>query len=71
VILTRFFEARGAVHKAISVIKKRSGPHETTLRELSLTSQGIRLGGPLEEFEGVLSGVPRQLGGGPAPRSAA
>ncbi len=63
VILTRFFEARGALHKAISVIKKRSGPHETTLRELTLAQDGIRLGPPLVEFEGVLSGVARSLGG--------
>ncbi len=63
VILTRFFEARGAVRKAISVIKKRSGPHENTLRELTMTSRGIALGKPLVEFEGVLTGVPRHIGG--------
>lgn len=63
VILTRFFEARGAVRKAISVIKKRSGPHETTLRELTMTKKGIELGKPLVDFEGVLTGVPRMLGG--------
>jgi circadian clock protein KaiC len=63
VILTRFFEARGALHKAISVIKKRSGLHETTLRELTLAQNGIRLGSPLVEFEGVLTGVARALGG--------
>jgi circadian clock protein KaiC len=67
VILTRFFEARGAVHKAISVIKKRSGAHEATLRELTLTERGIRLGKPLTEFEGVLTGVARQLGGSAPP----
>jgi circadian clock protein KaiC len=63
VILTRFFEAGGAVRKAISVIKKRSGAHETTLREVTLTERGIKLGKPLVEYEGVLTGVPRQLGG--------
>jgi len=63
VILTRFFEARGAVRKAISVIKKRSGPHENTLRELTMTKKGISLGKPLDEFEGVLTGVPRAVGG--------
>jgi circadian clock protein KaiC len=62
VILTRFFEARGAVHKAISVIKKRSGPHEDTLRELVMTPRGVELGEPLLEFEGVLTGVPRYVG---------
>jgi circadian clock protein KaiC len=67
VILTRFFEARGAVKKAISVIKKRSGAHETTLRELTMTKKGINLGKPLVEFEGILTGVPRQVGGSAAP----
>jgi circadian clock protein KaiC len=63
VVLTRYFEAGGAVRKAISVIKKRSGAHETTLREIRLTEHGIRLGEPLVGYEGVLTGVPRQLGG--------
>ena len=67
VVLTRFFEARGAVRKAISVIKKRSGAHETTLRELTLTERGIQLDQPLVNFEGVLTGVPRQLGGTATP----
>jgi circadian clock protein KaiC len=71
VILTRFFEARGSVKKAISVIKKRSGPHETTLRELTMTKKGINLGKPLVEFEGVLTGVPRMVGGAPAQGVAA
>jgi circadian clock protein KaiC len=66
VIVTRFFEARGAVKKAISVIKKRSGPHETTLRELTMTKRGIELGRPLVDFEGVLTGVPRMVGGSEA-----
>ncbi len=69
VILTRYFEARGAVHKAISVIKKRSGRHETTLRELTMSRKGIALGEPLIDFQGVLTGVPTLLGGGAAPRS--
>ncbi|HZQ75116.1 MAG TPA: ATPase domain-containing protein [Burkholderiales bacterium] len=72
VILTRFFEARGAVKKAISVIKKRSGPHENTLRELTMLKTGIALGAPLTEFEGVLTGVPRLVGGSaPAPKGGA
>jgi circadian clock protein KaiC len=65
VILTRFFEARGSVRKAISVIKKRSGPHENTLRELTMSAKGIHLGKPLMEFEGVLTGVARQVSGSP------
>jgi circadian clock protein KaiC len=64
VIITRFFEVHGAIHKAISIIKKRSGPHESTLRELSMTADGIVIGEPLEEFQGVLTGVPSYLGGG-------
>jgi len=63
VLLMRFFEARGAVKKAISVMKKRSGPHETTLRELQMTTRGVAVGRPLDEFEGVLTGVPRFIGG--------
>jgi circadian clock protein KaiC len=63
VILTRYFEAQGAVNKAISVIKKRSGPHENTLRELRMSKRGVTLGPPLTGFEGVLTGVPRVLTG--------
>src|SRR6185436_16860638 len=69
VIVLRFFEARGAVKKAISVIKKRSGPHETTLRELTMTKRGVVLGRPLVEFEGVLTGVPRLVGGSGTPQA--
>jgi circadian clock protein KaiC len=63
VLLTRFFEARGAMKKAMSVIKKRSGPHEDTIRELTMTQGGIEVGDPLVDFEGVMTGVPRYLGG--------
>jgi circadian clock protein KaiC len=63
VVVFRFFEALGEVKKAISVIKKRSGPHESTVRELALTSQGIALGEPLKEFQGVLTGVPQIIAG--------
>ena len=63
VLLTRFFEARGAMKKAVSVIKKRSGAHEDTIRELTMSRHGIRLGDPLDDFEGVMTGVPRFLGG--------
>jgi circadian clock protein KaiC len=58
----RFFEALGTVRKALSVIKKRSGSHETAIRELMMTEHGIVLGKPLKEFEGVLSGIPRFKG---------
>ena len=64
VILTRYFEARGSVKKAISIIKKRSGAHETAIRELQLAKGGIQIGQPLQDFEGVLTGVPRFVGAG-------
>jgi circadian clock protein KaiC len=63
VLLTRFFEARGSMKKALSVIKKRSGAHEDTIRELTMSSRGIHIGPPLVDFEGVMTGVPRFLGG--------
>jgi circadian clock protein KaiC len=62
VILTRFFEARGSVRKAISIIKKRSGAHEDSIRELKLSHGGVHIGQPLNDFEGVLTGVPRFVG---------
>ena len=65
VMLMRFFEARGALRKAISVVKKRSGFHEQTIRELRMTSRGIAVGEPLVAFEGVMTGVPRYLEGSP------
>ena len=58
VILMRHFEAAGSVRKAISVLKKRSGPHETTIRELKLGPEGITVGEPIKDFSGVLSGMP-------------
>jgi circadian clock protein KaiC len=64
VVLMRFFEARGAVKKAISIIKKRSGPHEQAIREMRMTPGGVIVGEPLDNFEGVLTGVPRFVGTG-------
>jgi circadian clock protein KaiC len=58
VIALRYFEARGALRRAISVVKKRSGVHEDTLRELRLTRGGVALGEPLHDFHGVMSGIP-------------
>jgi circadian clock protein KaiC len=63
VMLMRFFEARGAMKKALSVVKKRSGPHENTIRELTLSARGVEIGEPLAEFEGVMTGVPRVITG--------
>ena len=58
VMMLRYFESEGAVHRAISVIKKRSGPHEHTIRAFEITSDGIHIGPPLNQFRGVLTGVP-------------
>lgn len=63
VLLLRFFEAAGEIRKAISVIKKRTGPHETAIRELTLGPERIRVGEPLSAFHGVLTGVPQYEGG--------
>jgi len=65
VILMRFFEAHGAMKKAVSVVKKRSGAHEDTIRELTMSEHGIMVGKPLVHFQGVMTGVPRVLGGEP------
>jgi circadian clock protein KaiC len=58
VILLRYFEAQGAVRQAISVVKKRGGEHERTIREFGMEKGQIRVGEPLREFRGVLTGVP-------------
>jgi len=62
VIMLRYFEAMGRVRRAISVIKKRTGSHEDTIRELQISGNGITLGAPLVEFQGVLRGVPTYVG---------
>ena len=63
ILLLRYFESRGEVRQAISVVKKRSGRHERTIRELQLGPDRIRVGRPLTEFQGVLTGVPTYIGG--------
>lgn len=62
VLLFRHFEYGGEVRKALAVGKRRSGPHENTIRELRITGSGLQVGEPLREFEGVLSGEPRYVG---------
>jgi circadian clock protein KaiC len=62
VMLFRYFEAAGRVRKAISVVKKRSGPHEDTIRELRMSDGCITIGEPLSGFRGVLTGVPVYVG---------
>jgi circadian clock protein KaiC len=56
VVLLRFFESEGAVRQAISIVKKRSGPHERTIREFFLGPKGVRVGKALSEFRGILTG---------------
>jgi len=62
VILLRYFEALGKVRRAISIIKKRTGPHESTIREYRIGETGMTIGKPLDAFQGVLRGVPTYLG---------
>lgn len=64
VVLLRYFEAGGEVRQAISVLKKRTGKHERTIREFSIDRGGIRLGKPLTDFHGVLTGIPVYHGKG-------
>jgi circadian clock protein KaiC len=58
ILLLRFFEHRGKIRRALSVVKKRRGPHESTIRELTFSANGIVVGEPLEDMQGVLMGVP-------------
>lgn len=64
VVLFRYFEAAGWVRRAISVVKKRSGFHERTIRELDMDERGIMIGEPLEDFQGILTGTPTYIGQG-------
>jgi len=65
VLLLRYFEARGEVRQAISVVKRRSGPHERSIREMRLSSGKLIIGEPLSDFVGVLTGTPEYKGGQP------
>ena len=58
VIMLRYFEFNGSVRRAISVVKKRSGKHEHTIREFKLSDRGIIVGPPLKGFSGIFSGTP-------------
>jgi circadian clock protein KaiC len=62
VLMLRYFEISGAVRRALSVVKKRSGNHEHSIREFQLTENGIQLGPPLHQFSGIFSGNPRFTG---------
>ena len=63
--MMRFFEAGGQVRKALSVMKKRTGLHETTIREIGVKNNKLWVGAPLENFRGVLTGVPEYVGSTP------
>ncbi|MCP3410753.1 ATPase domain-containing protein [Bradyrhizobium sp. CCGB01] len=62
VLMLRYFESAGTVRRALSVVKKRSGHHEHTIREFRLTGAGITLGPPLKNFSGIFSGTPQYTG---------
>jgi circadian clock protein KaiC len=62
VLMLRYFEFGGTVRRALSVVKKRSGNHEHTIREFTLTTKGITLGSPLVDFSGIFSGTPKYTG---------
>ena len=62
VLLLRYFEAFGRMRRAISVIKKRTGAHEDTIREFRISRDGINFGEPLTAFQGILRGVPSFVG---------
>jgi circadian clock protein KaiC len=67
VLLFRYFEAGGEIKQALSVFKKRTGPHERTIRQLDIDSRGVRVGEPLRHFRGIMTGVPQyqDVAGGP------
>lgn len=67
VLVLRFFEAKGEVRRALSVIKQRTNKHELTLREMRIERCGVTLGPVLRDFQGILTGVPVLL---PASESA-
>lgn len=59
VLLFRYYEAHGEVNQAISVFKKRTGPHERTIRQLAIDADGVHVGEPLRHFRGIMTGVPQ------------
>jgi circadian clock protein KaiC len=65
VLLFRYFEDRGTIRRALSVVKRRSGPHEHTIREMTIGPHGIGVGEPLTQFHGVLTGLPTYHGDRP------
>ena len=68
VLLFRYFEVDGQISQALSVFKKRTGPHERTIRELVIGSDGVHVGEPLRHFRGIMTGVPQYTTPVPAGR---
>ena len=62
VVMLRYFEAEGAVRRALSVVKKRSGAHEHAIREFQLAQGGLHVGPPLKHFRGIFTGTPTYVG---------
>jgi circadian clock protein KaiC len=62
VLLFRYYEATGEVKQAVSVFKKRTGPHERSIRELAIDAAGVHVGDPLKKFRGIMTGVPQYQG---------
>ena len=62
VMVLRFFEAEGKLRRAISILKKRTGAHESAIREFEIRGDRLEVGGPLAAFRGVLTGVPEFTG---------
>jgi circadian clock protein KaiC len=60
--LLRFFEAEGEIRRALSMIKKRTGAHEPSIRELIIESSGLKVGAKLNGFRGILGGTPTYVG---------
>jgi circadian clock protein KaiC len=58
VVLLRYFEYRGTIRKALSIVKKRGGLHDTSIRDFAMSAKGLAIGAPLENMRGVLTGVP-------------
>jgi circadian clock protein KaiC len=70
VMLLRYFEALGKIRRAVSIIKKRTGFHEDTIREFWIGRNGLTIGEPLTQFQGVLRGVPNFVGSATPPQSS-
>jgi circadian clock protein KaiC len=65
ILMFRFFEARGMLLKAVSVVKSRTSAHELTIREFRLGKSGLEVGQALEDFEGVMTGIASYKGSTP------